>query len=74
MVLGGDAIEALRLAVDLLERVVSPLFFLLGIYWLTVCHVAACFDRELQLARSGINGGGRGSGRRRVMAAMPAMA
>ena len=54
----GKAI-ALHLTVDLLERAVSPLFsFFFLEHWLTACHVAARFDRELQVIRMGDNGGG----------------
>jgi hypothetical protein len=53
--------------VDLLEKGGKSPFFLLGIYWLTVHHVMARFDRVLWLVRSGINGSGSGSGRGRVM-------
>ncbi len=60
VLLVGEAI-ALRLADDLLERGVSPVFFFflfLGTYWLTACHVAIRFDRESRVARAEDNGGG----------------
>jgi len=60
ILLVGKAI-ALHLAVDLLERAVSPLFsFFFSEHQLTTCHVAARFDRESQVICTGDNGDGRG--------------